>query len=58
MTYALRDLPAVTAGIILQLTPIATLLFGVILFAERPTPIGWLGALLTILGVTWATASR
>jgi drug/metabolite transporter (DMT)-like permease len=58
MTYALRDVRAVNAGIILQLTPIATLLLGVVLFAERPTPLAWIGAILTLFGVTWGTISR
>lgn len=58
MTHALRDVRAITAGIILQLTPIATLLLGVALFSERPSLIGWIGAALTILGVTWGTIAR
>jgi len=58
MTHALRDVRAVTAGIILQLTPISTLLLGAALFAERPTQLGWAGAALTLFGVTWATIAR
>lgn len=58
MTYALRDVRAVTAGIILNLTPIATLLLGILFFADRPTALGWLGALVTLLGVTWGTLAR
>jgi drug/metabolite transporter (DMT)-like permease len=58
MTHALRDLRAVTAGIILQLTPIATLILGIVFFADRPTPLGWFGALVTLLGVTWGTVAR
>lgn len=58
MTYALRDVRAVTAGIILNLTPIATLLLGTAFFADRPTALGWFGALVTLLGVTWGTLAR
>ncbi len=58
MTYALRDVRAVTAGIILNLTPIATLLLGIVFFADRPTALGWFGALVTLLGVTWGTLAR
>ncbi len=58
LTYALRDVRAITAGIILQLTPIATLLLGTAFFAERPTLLGWLGALVTLGGITWGILSR
>lgn len=58
MTYALRDVRAITAGIILQLTPISTLLLGVLLFDENPSTLAWAGAVVTILGVTWGTITR
>jgi drug/metabolite transporter (DMT)-like permease len=58
LTYALRDVRAISAGIILQLTPIATLLLGVLIFDENPSLLGWIGAVVTILGVTWGTVSR
>lgn len=58
LTYALRDVRAITAGIILQLTPIATLLLGVLIFDESPSTLAWAGAVVTILGVTWGTIAR
>ena len=58
MTHALRDVRAVTAALILQLTPIATLLLGALLFAEHPSALGLLGAAITLLGVTWGTIAR
>jgi drug/metabolite transporter (DMT)-like permease len=54
MTHALRDVQAVTAGLILQLTPITTFLLGVLLLGEQPTLLGGIGAAVTIAGVTWA----
>ncbi|HMY76301.1 MAG TPA: EamA family transporter, partial [Blastocatellia bacterium] len=50
MTYALRDVEAVRAGLILQLTPIATFGLGVGLLNERPAPLGFVGAVVTIIG--------
>ncbi len=58
MTYALRDVPAITTGIILQLTPVATLLLGMVLFAEHPPPACLFGALLTLGGITISTIVR
>ena len=58
MTHALRDVRAVTAALILQITPVATLLLGMLFFAERPSPMGLCGAAITLLGVTWGTIVR
>jgi drug/metabolite transporter (DMT)-like permease len=58
MTHALRDVRAVTAALILQITPVATLILGMLLFAERPSPLGLLGATITLLGVSWGTIAR
>jgi len=58
MTHALRDVRAVSAALILQITPVATLFLGMLLFAERPSPLGLLGAAITLLGVTWGTIAR
>ncbi len=57
MTYALRDVEALPAGLILQLTPIATFTLGVALLDERPTSIGLVGAVLTIMGVTFGVVT-
>lgn len=58
MTHALRDVRAVTAALILQITPVATLILGMLFFAERPSPMGLCGAAITLLGVTWGTIVR
>ena len=58
MTHALRDVPALHAGLILQLTPIATFTIGVGLLHERPATLGFLGACLTIVGVTWGVRAQ
>ncbi len=53
LTYALRFVTAAGAGIIIQLTPVAALALGWILFEERMA--GWavVGASLTLVGVSW-----
>lgn len=53
MTHALRDLRAADAGLIMQLTPVATMLCGAALLYERPSPLGLAGAALTLFGVSW-----
>lgn len=53
LTYALRFVTAAGAGIIIQLTPVAALALGWVLFEERMA--GWavVGAALTLIGVSW-----
>jgi drug/metabolite transporter (DMT)-like permease len=58
MTYSLRDVPAVRAGLLLQLTPIAAFVLGVVLLHDRPRPLGLLGAVVTLFGVTWGALAR
>ncbi len=58
MTHALRDVPALHAGLILQLTPIATFTLGVGLLHERPATLGFIGAAVTIVGVTWGVRAQ
>ncbi|HRI50932.1 MAG TPA: EamA family transporter, partial [Pseudomonadota bacterium] len=58
MTHALRDVPALHAGLILQLTPIATFAIGVSLLHERPATLGFVGAAVTIVGVTWGVRAQ
>lgn len=58
MTHALRDVHAISAALILQLTPVATLLLGALFLAERLTALGLCGAIVTLLGITWGTISR
>ena len=53
MTHALRDLPAAVSGVLLQLTPAATLVMGFLVFGERPRGLAIAGAALTLMGVSW-----
>ncbi|HEX2735144.1 MAG TPA: DMT family transporter [Polyangiaceae bacterium] len=52
MTYALRWVRAALAGVIAQLTPVASLALGWFLFDERLGTLALLGAALTLVGVT------
>lgn len=58
LTYSLRDVPAVRAGLILQLTPILTFVLGALWLAEFPSWLGWLGSAVTIGGVSWGMLTR
>jgi drug/metabolite transporter (DMT)-like permease len=57
-TYSLKDVPAVRAGLILQLTPISTFALGAVWLGEFPSLFGWLGAGVTIGGVCWGMLQR
>ena len=58
MTHALRDVAAVRAGLILQLTPITTYIIGVVFLHERPAALGLLGGAITVAGITWGVLLR
>jgi len=58
MTYSLRDVPAVRAGLILQLTPISTFVLGAAWLGEFPSLLGWIGSVVTISGVCWGMLTR
>jgi drug/metabolite transporter (DMT)-like permease len=58
MTYALRDVAAMTAGLLLQLTPISTFAMGVLWLGERPSLLSTIGAAVTLVGVTWGVIAR
>ncbi len=53
MTYSLRYMRAAVAGIVMQLTPVASLLFGYLLFDERTAGVALGGAAITLTGVCW-----
>jgi drug/metabolite transporter (DMT)-like permease len=53
MTRALAHVTAVGSGVVLQLTPVLSLLGGVVLFGEVLSPRALVGALLTMAGVVW-----
>jgi drug/metabolite transporter (DMT)-like permease len=53
MTRALAHVTAVGSGVVLQLTPVLTLLGGVLWFGEMLSPRALVGALLTMAGVVW-----
>lgn len=56
-TYSLRYTSAALAGVISQLTPVSAMALGVALYQD---PYGWkgfLGAVVTLLGVAWGAYS-
>ena len=53
LTYALRFVSAAGAGIIIQLTPVAALALGWVLFEERMAGVAVVGAAITLAGVSW-----
>jgi drug/metabolite transporter (DMT)-like permease len=53
MTYALGFVRAAVAGVLFQLTPVAALVLGRILYGERTAGLAIAGAALTLAGVTW-----
>ncbi len=60
MTYALRYVRAAFAGVIAQLTPVSTILFGVVFFGDHFSGRAVVGALVTLVGVTlgaWVAAA-
>ena len=58
LTYSLRYVPAVRAGLLMQLTPILTFILGALWLGEFPSMLGWLGSVVTIGGVCWGMLSR
>jgi drug/metabolite transporter (DMT)-like permease len=55
MTWALRHLTAAHGGVVMQLTPVATMVIGFFVFAEIPPALGLLGAGVTLGGVVLAS---
>jgi drug/metabolite transporter (DMT)-like permease len=53
LTYALRFVSAAGTGIIIQLTPVAALALGWLLFDEKMAGVAILGAAVTLAGVSW-----
>ena len=53
LTYSLRFVSAAGAGIIIQLTPVAALALGWLLFDERMAGVAIVGAAVTLAGVSW-----
>jgi drug/metabolite transporter (DMT)-like permease len=53
MTFALRFVRAAVAGILFQLTPVAALVLGGVLYGERTEGLALVGAAITLAGVTW-----
>jgi drug/metabolite transporter (DMT)-like permease len=53
LTYSLRFVSAAGTGIIIQLTPIAALALGWILFDEKMAGMAIVGAAVTLAGVSW-----
>jgi len=53
LTYSLRFVSAAGAGIIIQLTPVAALALGWMLFDEKMAGMAVAGAAVTLAGVSW-----
>ena len=53
MTWALRYLRAAVAGILMQLTPVAALTIGWLVFDEKIAGLAMGGAAITLIGVSW-----
>ncbi|MGZ6125767.1 MAG: DMT family transporter [Myxococcales bacterium] len=53
LTWAMRYVRAAPAGIIQQLTPVAALALGWLIYGDRIPPLSMLGAALALTGVSW-----
>ena len=58
MTWSLRWLRAAAGGLLMQLTPVGALAIGALAFHENIHPLAWLGAAVTIAGITVGAMSR
>jgi drug/metabolite transporter (DMT)-like permease len=61
MTWSLRWLRASLGGLLMQLTPVATLALGAVWFGEQIHPLAWAGAAVALLGVSagaWLSGVR
>lgn len=58
MTYALRDVAAMTTGLLLQLTPLSSFALGVLWLGERPSLLSTVGTVVTLIGVSWGVVAR
>jgi drug/metabolite transporter (DMT)-like permease len=56
--YALPRLPAVETATIILLQPALTLVWGALIFGERPSVIQIAGALVVLLGVAFVAVVR
>jgi drug/metabolite transporter (DMT)-like permease len=52
MTWSLRWLTAAAGGLLMQLTPVGALAIGALAFGETIHPLAWLGAAVTIAGIS------
>jgi drug/metabolite transporter (DMT)-like permease len=55
ITNVLPRLPALETSILLVLQPILTVIWGLILFTELPSPVQWTGVMLVLTGITVLT---
>ena len=58
VSYALPRLPAAETSTIILIQPALTILWGSIIFSERPSTVQWLGIALVLLGVGSVAAAR
>lgn len=56
--YALPRLPAVETATIILLQPALTMVWGALIFSERPSAIQVAGAVLILTGVAWVAVAR
>lgn len=56
--YALPRLPAVETATIILLQPAMTMIWGALIFTERPSPLQLIGAALVLAGVGLVAVSR
>jgi drug/metabolite transporter (DMT)-like permease len=56
IAYALPRLPAVETSVLLLLQPMATVLWGFLMFAENLSSVQWLGVTLVLMGVALPAA--
>ena len=55
ITTVLSRLPVLEISILLVLQPILTVIWGLILFTELPSPVQWIGVVLVLSGITVLT---
>ncbi len=55
--YALPRLPAVETATIILIQPVLTMVWGALIFGERPSPVQMVGAVIVLGGVAYVAAS-
>jgi drug/metabolite transporter (DMT)-like permease len=58
ISFSLPRLPAALTSVLLTIQPVASVLLGVIIFAEAPSPLQFVGVIVVLGGVTLANVRR